>query len=692
MPRFDLDDGVCPNCGQANPVGTPCATEVCLRRAYHCVPKEFVANARATLDPNIGTILGDQLLVRALGQGGFGAVYLALQAPLWHLTAVKRLFRDADADVHQTRLAELTTEARALASLSHPNIVRLIRLGEDEEGAYLVMEYVEGAQTLKNLLRSRARHGKPLHREEARRILGQLLDALEAAHAASIIHRDIKPENLMVTEAPGHPLLVKVVDFGLAKDISVATHTHLAAGTPMYMAPEQVRQRHIGPWTDLYAVGVIAYELLLGERPYPMASVEALITAKLNPAYDFLEPAQRTGPLPDPVARFFSQALAISHETRFNSVAAFRAGLEEAIAALDSSPRMASDVSVPVDREPGASTSPPISSGQASSARVSESSAAHATSTDPPVKAVGTGLVKPQRRGRGLWIALLVSLAIATTAMVVWRLTSTGSENLSANGPTQALPANIDIGMGIDLAGLDTEAGKVLLELTGLTQENADALLATVGIQGRPFIAGGLRVGKTTESAEIIVVVPAANVRGTLDISQVGLPGAGAALIERRARDLVLFGNPTLVGDAEAALRKESPRFVSREDIAGHLAIVPDKGLWAIVDPDTLTRSLPPETPALASAVAHARSGLIAVGLEDGLDGVAALYLDEESAASTAKALEPAIKETASQATNALDRLLAERLTVVSEGALVIARTHVSTDVLIGASRNLDWP
>jgi serine/threonine-protein kinase len=178
-------------------------------------------------------MLEDHLLVKTLGAGGFGAVYLALQAPLWNRTAAKCLHRDPDPSAHAQRVALLEAEARSLAMLSHPNIVRLIKFGVSRETPYLVMEYVDGAMTLGAEVRRRHTLGQPLSTREMRHVLSQVLDALGAAHALHIVHRDLKPDNVMLQAVHGNPLMVRLVDFGLAKVVAETSQTQMLAGTPM---------------------------------------------------------------------------------------------------------------------------------------------------------------------------------------------------------------------------------------------------------------------------------------------------------------------------------------------------------------------------------------------------------------------------------------------------------------------------
>jgi serine/threonine protein kinase len=200
--------------------------------------------------------------IELIGQGGMGAVYKALQPKLDRWVAIKILSRDA---AQTAGFADrFGREARALAQLSHPNIVAVYDFGETDGLYFFVMEYVDGTD-LRRLVASRA-----LSPEAALAIVPQVCDALQFAHAEGIVHRDIKPENILV-DKKGR---VKIADFGLAKllkpgaELSHLTATHQVMGTPRYMAPEQIeRPQLVDHRADIYALGVVLYEMLTGELP-----------------------------------------------------------------------------------------------------------------------------------------------------------------------------------------------------------------------------------------------------------------------------------------------------------------------------------------------------------------------------------------------------------------------------------------
>jgi beta-lactam-binding protein with PASTA domain/tRNA A-37 threonylcarbamoyl transferase component Bud32 len=212
-------------------------------------------------DPLVDRLLDGRYAVQArLARGGMASVYLAIDTRLDRRVAVKVMHPGLAED--PDFVARFNREARAAAALSHPDVVSVYDQGNDEGHAFLVMEYVAGA-TLRSVLRSRGR----LSPGEALAVMDHVLAALGAAHAAGLVHRDVKPENVLITP-DGR---VKVADFGLARAIAGAglTGTDGALlGTAAYVAPEQVRDGTADARSDVYAAGILLFELLTGHPPY----------------------------------------------------------------------------------------------------------------------------------------------------------------------------------------------------------------------------------------------------------------------------------------------------------------------------------------------------------------------------------------------------------------------------------------
>jgi tetratricopeptide (TPR) repeat protein len=208
---------------------------------------------------------GDYELLGELGRGGMGVVYQARQRQLDRLVALKMILAGAHAGPEE--LDRFRSEAAALARLQHPNIVQIYEVGAHDGRPYFCLEYVEGGSLADKL------GGTPLAAGPAAALVRTLAGAVHAAHQRGVVHRDLKPANVLLT-ADGAP---KVTDFGLAKRLDApagATRSGAILGTPSYMAPEQAagKSKEIGPAVDVYALGAILYELLIGRPPFKAAT------------------------------------------------------------------------------------------------------------------------------------------------------------------------------------------------------------------------------------------------------------------------------------------------------------------------------------------------------------------------------------------------------------------------------------
>ena len=307
------------------------------------MPREYLEKlARSEVayqDPNLGLRLDDYLLVDVIGRGGYGKVYLALQLPLLMKAALKLLIYEAeDESIQQDILAKFEGEALSLARLNHPNIVRMIKYGSFEGSPFLVMEFVERARTLKEAMDEQIRLGGGFEFRVVQHVIGQMLNALDCAHQQQIIHRDIKPENVMLQEVAGDSHFVRVVDFGMAKFVERRKSTQFIVGTPAYMAPEQIVKKNLGPWTDLYAVGVITLEMLLGMRLFLKGGTDDVLASKIDPHFDPLAGMSLEG-LPEGACAFVRKSMAWSPAERFQSVAEFSDALNHAFEGFSRMPK-----------------------------------------------------------------------------------------------------------------------------------------------------------------------------------------------------------------------------------------------------------------------------------------------------------------------------------------------------------------
>jgi tRNA A-37 threonylcarbamoyl transferase component Bud32 len=277
-----------------------------------------------------GTILVGFRVDRLIGEGATGEVYLAEDATHGNRVALKVLAPEL---AHDDRYRErFLRESSLAASLDHPHIVPIVAAGEEDGLLYLAMAYVEGSD-LRELLR---REGA-LKPERALELVGQVAEAIDAAHAAGLVHRDVKPGNILVTAKPEGER-VYVCDFGLARHVSSVsslTGDRGFVGTIDYVAPEQIKGSSINSRTDVYSLGCVLFECLTGERPFERESELSVVFAHLNeppPCLSDLRPG-----LPQALDAVISTALAKSPDDRYQTcselVAAARGALQgEAVA------------------------------------------------------------------------------------------------------------------------------------------------------------------------------------------------------------------------------------------------------------------------------------------------------------------------------------------------------------------------
>ncbi len=264
----------------------------------------------------IGRTISHYHITEKLGQGGMGVVYKAQDTRLDRIVALKFLPHHLSADEAANK--RFIHEAKAASALNHPNICTIYDIGETEEGRlYLAMEYIEG-ETLK----AKVARG-PLEVEEALDYTLQVARGLSKAHAAGIVNRDVKPANVMVT-GDG---VVKIVDFGLAKVVDVSlTKTGSTLGTVAYMSPEQTRGEEVDARTDVWALGVVLYEMLTGKRPFKGDYEQAIIYSVLN-----VEPepvAALRLEVPEGLAQIVHRALEKDPDRRYPNAHALKADLE----------------------------------------------------------------------------------------------------------------------------------------------------------------------------------------------------------------------------------------------------------------------------------------------------------------------------------------------------------------------------
>jgi eukaryotic-like serine/threonine-protein kinase len=268
-----------------------------------------------------GQSIGRYHILQQLGEGGMATVYKAYDTRLERDVAIKIIRRGAFPPEQLERiLKRFEREAKALARLSHANIVKVHDYGEYEGAPFLVMEYLPGG-TLKEKM------GKPIPWQNATSLLLPVARALDYAHQQGILHRDVKPSNILLTET-GEPMLT---DFGIAKILDIEethtlTGTGVGIGTPEYMAPEQGIGEGVDARADIYSLGIIFYELITGRKPYTADTPMAVVIKQINEPLP--SPRQFVPELPDGVEKVLLKAVAKSPENRYPVMGAFAAALE----------------------------------------------------------------------------------------------------------------------------------------------------------------------------------------------------------------------------------------------------------------------------------------------------------------------------------------------------------------------------
>lgn len=361
----------CPHCGGAH------GAEGCARIAARQAAGDTLAlnspavtppsEAAQPADPMVGRTVGSFQVVRPLGRGGMGAVYLAEHPIIGSKVAIKFL-HEAMASSAEL-VGRFYDEARAVNLIGHENIVGIFDLSLLPPARYyIVMEYLEG-ETLTARL---AREQVPL--PVALDILLQLCDALHCAHQHGVVHRDLKPDNVFLVKRRGKDHFVKLVDFGIAKLRDAppgAKHTvaGMIVGTPEYMAPEQCDERAVDARTDLYALGIMAYEMTTGRLPFGGRSINQLLLAHLN---EHPEPPRKlNGDIPPALEAAILRALAKDPGDRHPDLAAFAAALAGVLDGLASpAPGAPAREAPPVRPAEGASSAalpppPPVLAWQA---------------------------------------------------------------------------------------------------------------------------------------------------------------------------------------------------------------------------------------------------------------------------------------------------------------------------------------
>ena len=372
----------------------------------------------------IGKDLGRYHILEQLGEGGMAIVFKAYDTRLERDVAIKVIRTDQfGSAVLERILKRFEREAKALARLTHPNIVHVNDYGEQEGVPYLVMDYLPGG-TLKQRL------GKPMPWQAAVKLLLPVAEALDYAHSQNIIHRDVKPSNILLTQR-GQPMLT---DFGIAKlleseETQTLTGTGIGVGTPEYMAPEQINARSVDQRADIYALGVVLYEMVTGRKPFQADTPMAVMIMQARDPLPL--PRQFAPDLPEGVEKILLKALAKQPENRYQNMAEFATAMERLMVV-----RGDGEITAPV---PGAGFTPGRDDSGKTKAQTErqETSQQAETLDNMPHAPSGPEKALPHLPAWLPW-AIGSGLLFLVVIVVLWRISSSG---LVAY-PVTAAPAN----------------------------------------------------------------------------------------------------------------------------------------------------------------------------------------------------------------------------------------------------------
>ncbi|MDE3054393.1 MAG: protein kinase, partial [Gemmatimonadota bacterium] len=371
----------------------------------------------------VGSIIADRYhVLRKLGEGGMGQVYLAEHVKMGRKSAVKvmnpGMVHDADA------ISRFNREASNASRINHPNVAAVYDFGETGEGLiYLAMEFVEGPPLTKLIEQQGAL--PPLRAADIAR---QAADALAVAHDMGIVHRDLKPDNIMIAKNRDGTDLVKVVDFGIAKaadnEAQKVTKTGLVVGTPEYMSPEQLAGDKLDGRSDIYSLGLVAFNMLTGKLPFPSDSAqEAMIMRLTDKPKPLAEMKPDVAWTPE-VQAVMDRALERDASLRYQTAAQFGRDLMRAVEAMPQSVAAAAGTQVI-----GAPSVAAAGGATAAIPATRVASAAEAVAKQAPAQT-------PAGKSKTPLIAAIVTVVVlggGTTA--VWMMKGSAAKATPANPP-----------------------------------------------------------------------------------------------------------------------------------------------------------------------------------------------------------------------------------------------------------------
>jgi len=387
-------------------------------------------------DPLIGRVVNDRFrVVSMIARGGMGKVYRAEQAPLGREVALKVLNPNYSGDTDPEFHKRFFLEASTCSKLTHPNTVTIFDYGRtDDDIYYIAMELLEG-RTLHRALRDEG----PMEPARAMHVARQICRSLREAHALGVIHRDLKPANVYLMKHGDESDFVKVLDFGLVKDLDATgedlTQTGLFMGSPKYMSPEQIRGEKVDARADVYALGVILYEMLTGGVPFDRPNSVNILMAHVHEAPPPMSDADRV--VPPALEQIVLKALAKAPEDRFPSMDAMLAALKD----------LASDVGLSITHSTELGVSGEIgplgSTGRYDAAMSGEMAAPTIQGSVPPAMAPMVEMAEAPNRTPWVFAGLGV-LALIGAGFVAWLTKPPDPEAPTPTTSTAVSPSGTD--------------------------------------------------------------------------------------------------------------------------------------------------------------------------------------------------------------------------------------------------------
>ena len=524
-------------------------------------------------DARIGQLVdGRYKILSAMASGSMGAVYKAEREPIGKIVALKFLHSSFAKDTEfQTRFDR---ETRVMSKLAHPNCVSVVDFGVWEGAPYIAMEYVTGTT-----LRAMIDKG-PLPVGRALVLARQIAAGLAHAHAQGIVHRDVKPANIMISDEVGTGDHVRILDFGLARlrgNVGRdATQINVVVGTPNYMAPEQtIGGGTIDARTDIYAVGVVLFEMIAGERPFNAKDTMALLgmhraapTPKLADRMNLMAGAE----IPDGVQEVIDRAMAKSPDDRFQSAIELADAIEELVGS-----RTSSEHKVPVIASKRAQTDPTAIE---STTLLDVSSGSVATTIKP-----GRDRTEPTKQSSSVGMILFVLLLLGGAGAAVWFLKFREPPAGEAT-PAVAVAAIADAAVVAEVTpdaaepaiAIDADVAVVVDDAGAEPSDASDVPIDALGdeIEMDPATADNPDPAAGSNDAED----QAPDAPDEIDVTKVEPPPAERAKTVSEAIQMLKDGKRELARQSLHALWKKSPNSAQIPFLLGN--IYNDKLWWSV--------------------------------------------------------------------------------------------------------------